>query len=138
MIRLLMTAALILSLSLTAAGCGAGRDASATAHRWRDGDHTAQVQRDLARGGSYYADGAGRVNGRRAHSADGRRTSLGEGLRSAGEDLRSAGEDLARGAGDAARSVGDAAEDALDGLTGANAAPNASLNAGNSADPPVR
>ena len=151
MLRSIMTAALILSLSLTAAGCGANNDASTAAHRWNDGANNAQTQQNLARGGpldgrntdgTYYADGNGRVNGYRANSADGSRTSLGNGLTNAGEDL-------ARGAGAAARGVGDAVEDALDGMTGTtnnnnntsnnntNPAANSGINAGNSVNPPV-
>ena len=148
MLRSIMTAALILSLSLTAAGCGANNNASTAAHRWNDGANTAQTQQNLARGGpldgqntdgTYYADGNGRVNGYRANSADGSRTSLGNGLTNAGEDL-------ARGAGAAARGVGDAVEDALDGMTGTtnnnnrnntNTAANSGINAGNSVNPPV-
>lgn len=148
MLRSIMTAALILSLSLTAAGCGANNNASTAAHRWNDGANNAQTQQNLARGGpldgrntdgTYYADGNGRVNGYRANSADGSRTSLGSGLTNAGEDL-------ARGAGAAARGVGDAVEDALDGMTGTtnnnnrnntNTAANSGINAGNSVNPPV-
>lgn len=147
MLRSIMTAALILSLSLTAAGCGANNNASTAAHRWNDGVNNAQTQQNLARGGpldgrdtdgTYYADGNGRVNGYRADSADGSRTSLGSGLTNAGEDL-------ARGAGAAARGVGDAVEDALDGMTGTNnnnnnntnPAANSGINAGNSVNPPV-
>lgn len=147
MLRSIMTAALILSLSLTAAGCGANNNASTAAHRWNDGVNNAQTQQNLARGGpldgrdtdgTYYADGNGRVNGYRANSADGSRTSLGSGLTNAGEDL-------ARGAGAAARGVGDAVEDALDGMTGTNnnnnnntnPAANSGINAGNSVNPPV-
>lgn len=148
MLRSIMTAALILSLSLTAAGCGGNNNASTAAHRWNDGANNAQTQQNLARGGpldgrntdgTYYADGNGRVNGYRADSADGSRTSLGNGLTNAGEDL-------ARGAGDAARGVGDAVEDALDGMTGTtnnknrnntNPAANSGINAGNSVNPPV-
>ncbi len=153
MLRSIMTAALILSLSLTAAGCGANNNASTAAHRWNDGVNNAQTQQNLARGGpldgrntdgTYYADGNGRVNGYRANSADGSRTSLGNGLTNAGEDL-------ARGAGAAARGVGDAVEDALDGMTGTtnnnnrnnttrnntNTAANSGINAGNSVNPPV-
>ena len=147
MLRSIMTAALILSLSLTAAGCGANNNASTAAHRWNDGVNNAQTQQNLARGGpldgrdtdgTYYADGNGRVNGYRANSADGSRTSLGNGLTNAGEDL-------ARGAGAAARGVGDAVEDALDGMTGTNnnnnnntnPAANSGINAGNSVNPPV-
>ena len=151
MLRSIMTAALILSLSLTAAGCGANNNASTAAHRWNDGANNAQTQQNLARGGpldgrnsdgTYYADGNGRVNGYRANSADGSRTSLGNGLTNAGEDL-------ARGAGAAARGVGDAVEDALDGMTGTtnnnnntsnnntNPAANSGINAGNSVNPPV-
>ena len=148
MLRSIMTAALILSLSLTAAGCGANNNASTAAHRWNDGANNAQTQQNLARGGpldgrntdgTYYADGNGRVNGYRANSADGSRTSLGSGLTNAGEDL-------ARGAGAAARGVGDAMEDALDGMTGTtnnnnrnntNTAANSGINAGNSVNPPV-
>lgn len=151
MLRSIMTAALILSLSLTAAGCGANNDASTAAHRWNDGANNAQTQQNLARGGpldgrntdgTYYADGNGRVNGYRANSADGSRTSLGNGLTNAGEDL-------ARGAGAAAQGVGDAVEDALDGMTGTtnnnnntsnnntNPAANSGINAGNSVNPPV-
>ena len=147
-----MTAALILSLSLTAAGCGANNNASTAAHRWNDGANNAQTQQNLARGGpldgrntdgTYYADGNGRVNGYRANSADGSRTSLGNGLTNAGEDL-------ARGAGAAAQGVGDAVEDALDGMTGTtnnnnntsnnntNPAANSGINAGNSVNPPVK
>lgn len=147
MLRSIMTAALILSLSLTAAGCGANNNASTAAHRWNDGVNNTQTQQNLARGGpldgrdtdgTYYADGNGRVNGYRANSADGSRTSLGNGLTNAGEDL-------ARGAGAAARGVGDAVEDALDGMTGTNnnnnnntnPAANSGINAGNSVNPPV-
>ena len=147
MLRSIMTAALILSLSLTAAGCGANNNASTAAHRWNDGVNNAQTQQNLARGGpldgrnsdgTYYADGNGRVNGYRADSADGSRTSLGSGLTNAGEDL-------ARGAGAAAQGVGDAVEDALDGMTGTNnnnnnntnPAANSGINAGNSVNPPV-
>ena len=148
MLRSIMTAALILSLSLTAAGCGANNNASTAAHRWNDGANNAQTQQNLARGGpldgrntdgTYYADGNGRVNGYRANSADGSRTSLGSGLTNAGEDL-------VRGAGAAARGVGDAVEDALDGMTGTtnnnnrnntNTAANSGINAGNSVNPPV-
>ena len=148
MLRSIMTAALILSLSLTAAGFGANNNASTAAHRWNDGANNAQTQQNLARGGpldgrntdgTYYADGNGRVNGYRANSADGSRTSLGSGLTNAGEDL-------ARGAGAAARGVGDAVEDALDGMTGTtnnnnrnntNTAANSGINAGNSVNPPV-
>ena len=148
MLRSIMTAALILSLSLTAAGCGANNNASTAAHRWNDGANNAQTQQNLARGGpldgrntdgTYYADGNGRVNGYRANSADGSRTSLGSGLTNAGEDL-------ARGAGAAARGVGDAVEDALDGMTGTtnnnnrnntNTAANSGINEGNSVNPPV-
>ena len=151
MLRSIMTAALILSLSLTAAGCGANNNASTAAHRWNDGANNAQTQQNLARGGpldgrntdgTYYADGNGRVNGYRANSADGSRTSLGNGLTNAGEDL-------ARGAGAAAQGVGDAVEDALDGMTGTtnnnnntsnnNTTPaaNSGINAGNSVNPPV-
>ena len=148
MLRSIMTAALIMSLSLTAAGCGANNNASTAAHRWNDGANNAQTQQNLARGGpldgrntdgTYYADGNGRVNGYRANSADGSRTSLGSGLTNAGEDL-------ARGAGAAARGVGDAVEDALDGMTGTtnnnnrnntNTAANSGINAGNSVNPPV-
>ena len=154
MLRSIMTAALILSLSLTAAGCGANNNASTAAHRWNDGANNAQTQQNLARGGpldgrntdgTYYADGNGRVNGYRANSADGSRTSLGNGLTNAGEDL-------ARGARAAAQGVGDAVEDALDGMTGTNnnnntsnnttsnntnPAANSGINAGNSVNPPV-
>lgn len=149
MLRSIMTAALILSLSLTAAGCGANNNASTAAHRWNDGANNAQTQQNMARGtldgrngdGTYYADGNGRVNGYRAHSADGSRTSLGKGLANAGEDL-------ARGAGAAARGVGDAVEDTLDGMTGTTTNNNNRNNtnnnnnnntntAANSVNPPV-
>lgn len=118
MSRIIMTAALVLALGLTAAGCGANNNASTAAHRWSDGAYNAQTQQGLSRGvgqsnGSYYADRDGRVDGYNARSADGSRTSLGNGLTNAGEDL-------ARGAGAAARGVGDAVEDTLDGITGAN------------------
>lgn len=140
MLRTIMTAALILSLSLTVAGCGANNNASTAANRWNDGANNAQTQRNTARGstdnrttdGSYYADRTGRVDGYNTDSADGRRTNLGDGLTNpdnsmtnagngitnAGNGLANAGQDLARGAGNAARGVGDAVEDTLDGLTG--------------------
>ena len=140
MLRTIMTAALILSLSLTVAGCGANNNASTAANRWNDGANNAQTQRNTARGstdnrttdGSYYADRTGRVDGYNTDSADGRRTDLGDGLTNtdnsmtnagngitnAGNGLANAGQDLARGAGNAARGVGDAVEDTLDGLTG--------------------
>lgn len=140
MLRTIMTAALILSLSLTVAGCGANNNASTAANRWNDGANNAQTQRNTARGdadnrttdGGYYADGTGRVDGYNTDSADGSRTNLGNspanagngmtnagnGLANAGNDLANAGQDLARGAGNAARGVGDAVEDTLDGLTG--------------------
>ncbi|MDO4515790.1 MAG: hypothetical protein Q4C76_01460 [Bacillota bacterium] len=154
MSRIIMTAALVLALGLTATGCGANNNASTAAHRWNDGAYNAQTQQGLSRGvgqsdGSYYADRDGRVDGYHARSADGSRTGLGNGLTNAGEDL-------ARGAGAAARGVGDAVEDTLDGITGANnsAADNGSnngtannaaadtnagsgINAGNSVNPPI-
>lgn len=147
MSRIIMTAALVLALGLTAAGCGANNNASTAAHRWNDGAYNAQTQQGLSRGvgqsnGSYYADRDGRVDGYNARSADGSRTSLGNGLTNAGEDL-------ARGAGAAARGVGDAVEDTLDGITGTNNNANRSgtgntmtnngsgINAGNSVNPPI-
>ena len=59
MLRSIMTAALILSLSLTAAGCGANNNASTAAHRWNDGVNNAQTQQNLARGAGAAARGVG-------------------------------------------------------------------------------
>lgn len=118
MVRKLMTAALILTLGLTAAGCG-GTNTSTAAHRWNN-QNNALVQQNQARGplddrtsGSYYADGSGSVKGYHTEGYTGSST-----LTNTGRGLAGAGEDLARGAKDAARGVGDAVEDTLDGMTG--------------------
>ena len=118
MVRKLMTAALILTLGLTAAGCG-GTNTSTAAHRWNN-QNNALVQQNQARGpmddrtdGTYYADGSGSVNGYNTEGYTGSST-----LTTTGRGLANAGEDLARGAKDAARGVGDAVEDTLDGMTG--------------------
>lgn len=118
MVRKLMTAALILTLGLTAAGCG-GTNTSTAAHRWNN-QNNALVQQNEARGplddrtdGTYSADGSGRVNGYNTEGYTGSST-----LTTTGRGLANAGEDLTRGATDAARSVGDAVEDTLDGMTG--------------------
>lgn len=118
MVRKLMTAALILTLGLTAAGCS-GTNTSTAAHRWNN-QNNALVQQNQARGplddrtdGTYYADGSGSVNGYNTEGYTGSST-----LTTTGRGLANAGEDLARGAKDAARGVGDAVEDTLDGMTG--------------------
>lgn len=118
MVRKLMTAALILTLGLTAAGCG-GTNTSTAAHRWNT-QNNALVQQNEARGplddrtdGTYYADGSGSVNGYNTEGYTGSST-----LTNTGRGLANAGEDLAQGAKDAAQGVGDAVEDTLDGMTG--------------------
>ena len=104
-----ITAALLLAVALSAAGCGA-ENAGTSAYRWND----AQTQQDLARGtpedadGKYRADDRGRVDdfrkdGKSEHTED---------------DLRKAGEDLMQGARDAGQSIGRATEETLDGMTG--------------------
>ena len=105
----LITAALILAVALSAAGCGAG-NAGTAAYQWNG----TQSQQDLARGttedrdGAYHADGTGRVEGFRK---DGK-------AEHTEDDLKKAGEDLMQGARDAGESIGRAAENTLDGLTG--------------------
>lgn len=114
MLRTIMTAALLLALPLTAAGCGQGGTAA---------DHDSRTETHQT-DGVYQADDQGRVSG-----TDRDRTDL-------GEDLEQAGEDLTRDAKDAAKDAGDAAKGVLDGMTD-DPNENSSLNAGNSADPPV-
>ena len=107
--QIVITAALILAVSLSAAGCGAD-NAGTSAYRWNN----AQTQQDLARGtpeasdGRYHADDRGRVD-------DFRKDSKAEHTE---DDLKKAGEDLMNGARDAGKSIGKAAEETLDGLTG--------------------
>lgn len=118
MLRTIMTAALLLALPLTAAGCGQGGTSAAQSSR----EDTHQTD------GTYQADDQGRVSG-----SDQDKDKDGTDL---GDDLKKAGEDLTRDAKDAARDAGDAAKDVLDGVTD-DPNENSSLNAGNSSDPPV-
>ena len=103
-----ITAALILAIALSAAGCGTG-NAGTSAYQWNG----TQSQQELARGtekqdGTYHADKNGQVDGYRTDgSTDHTENSL-----------TKAGEDLTQGAKDAGESIGKAAEDTLDGLTG--------------------
>ena len=107
--KTLITAALILAVALSAAGCGA-ENAGTSAYRWNG----TQSQQDLSRGttedrdGAYHADKKGRVDGFRK---DGK-------AEHTEDDLKKAGEDLMNGAKDAGKSIGKAAEETLDGLTG--------------------
>ncbi|MBR2490273.1 MAG: hypothetical protein IKB65_02190 [Ruminiclostridium sp.] len=107
--KALISAALILAVALSAAGCGA-ENAGTSAYRWNG----TQSQQDLARGtpedhdGRYYADSKGRVDdfqkdGKAEHTED---------------DLKKAGEDLLKGTEDAGKSIGKATEEVLDGMTG--------------------
>ena len=148
MVRKLMTAALVLTLGLSLAACGAqnaGTAAKGMGTNAASQDWAIQRQRE-ARGpledsGSYKADTDGRVKGYDTDSADGKRSTVTGKLKQAGDDLadgagsalKDTGEatkDVAEGAGsaakkagdavkDAVRSVGDTAEDTLDGVTGA-------------------
>ena len=111
MVRKLTLAALVLTLGLTAAGCGSTAGAGAAASRWpetADG-RTIEYQNE-ARGplsdGYYSADEEGRVAG-----FDGRRT----GTDQIGQEVRKTGQDMLQGAKDAAKNAGDMAEDAIDG-----------------------
>lgn len=128
MVRKFMTAALILTLGLSAAGCGSQNagNAGTAAHRWRDNTSASQQwaiqHQNEARGtldyrgnGAYGADRDGRVDGYHARTTDGTRGRTGT---RAGEDLKKAGRDLGNAAKNAARGVGDAAEDTLDIATG--------------------
>lgn len=122
MLRTIMTAALLLALPLTTAGCGQGSTSAAQSSR----EDTHQTD------GTYQADDQGRVSGSendRDKDRDQDRSDL-------GDDLKKAGEDLTRDAKDAARDAGDAAKGVLDGVTD-DPNENSSLNAGNSSDPPV-
>ena len=107
--KTVITAALILAVALSAAGCGAD-NAGTSAYRWNN----AQTQQDLARGapeasdGRYHADDRGRVD-------DFRKDSKAEHTE---DDLKKAGEDLMQGAKDAGTSIGKATEETLDGMTG--------------------
>ena len=110
--RTLITAALILAIGLSAAGCGA-QNAGTAAYRWNS-QNSAESQQDLARGapeshtGAYHADEDGRVDDFR----EGHRSEHTE------DDLKKAGEDLMKGAEDAGKSIGKATEEVLDGMTG--------------------
>ena len=115
MARKLMTAALILTLALTAAGCGT-KNAGASARNWVDGyDRTYEATGD----GHYAADNPGQVKGYGAHSNDTGRD-VTDSLKNAGRDAangaKNAGRDVANGMKDAAQNIGDAAEDALDDM----------------------
>lgn len=121
MIRTVITAALVVVLGLSAAGCG-GTNAATSAHRWND----AQTQQRLARGdagernnAAYQAGDDGWVKGFRSDGS-GQTTQdqsrAGRAMTNAGRGLKDAGEDLAQGAKDAARGVGDAVEDTLDDM----------------------
>ena len=107
--KTLITAILILAVSLSAAGCGA-ENAGTSAYRWNN----AETQQNLARGapeerdGAYHADENGRVDGFRKNGT-GEHTE---------NDLKKAGEDLMKGAEDAGKSIGKATEEVLDGMTG--------------------
>ena len=103
----LTLAALVLAVGLSAAGCGTGAHAGASASGWdREAeDRTIQYQNE-SRGpltGGYYSAGEdGRVAGFDRDRDPGAQ----------------AGRDLVRGAKDAARNVGDMAEEAVDGASG--------------------
>lgn len=107
--KYLITAALILAVGLSAAGCGA-QNAGTAAYQWNG----TQAQQDLARGtpeertGTYHADEDGRVEDfQKDHSSE-----------HTENDLKKAGEDIMQGARDAGESIGKAAENTLDGMTG--------------------
>ena len=127
MVRKLMTAALILTLGLSVAGCG-NKDAGTAANRWAGtGTNAASqewaIQRETqARGpledsSTYHADRDGRVDGYHARTSDGTRGKVGEDLKDAGKDLGDAAKDAARGVGDAAEDTLDAAKDATKKVT---------------------
>lgn len=125
MARKLMTAALILTLAFTAAGCGT-KNAGASARNWVDGyDRTYE-----ASGNSRYtADSQGRVQGYDTPGSDAANDIKNAGrdavndAKNAGRDAanaaKNAGQDAANGMKNAARSIGDATEDALDDMTNA-------------------
>lgn len=115
MLRNVMTAALVLALGLTAAGCSSST-AGTSARDWTNQDRTLDAQnesRGPLRDGRYTADQDGRVRGYDA------RTNDSAARRNAAAQARQAGEDAVDGVKDAARSIGDAAEDALDDVTDA-------------------
>ncbi len=118
MARKLMTAALILTLALTAAGCGT-KNAGASARNWVDGyDRYYETTDD----GHYTADNQGRVQGYDARTNDTGRDvtdDIKNAGRDAANDAKNAGRDVANGMKNAARNIGDATEDTLDDMTNA-------------------
>lgn len=114
MARKLMTAALILTLAFTAAGCGT-KNAGASARSWVDGyDRTYEASGDSR----YTADNQGRVRGYDTPGSDAANDMKNAG-RDAANAAKNAGQDAANGMKNAARSIGDATEDALDDMTNA-------------------
>lgn len=128
MLRKVMTAALVLTLGLTAAGCSNSTAGTSARHWWDSKLDTANSRaidaqnesRGPVSGSRYAADREGRVQGYDARTND---TAAGRNAAAraeqAGQDMKNAGRDMANGVKNAARSVGDAAEDALDGMTNA-------------------
>ena len=119
MLRNVMTAALVLTLGLTAAGCS-NSTAGASARNWWDNtaaERRATDAQNESRGplnnSRYTADRDGRVRGYEAQTND---SAAG---RNAAAQAKQAGRDAVNGVKNAARSVGDAAEDALDDVTDA-------------------
>lgn len=136
MVRKLMTAALVLTLALTAAGCGTG-NAGTAANRWSGGMNDAATGNNAqdrrwqdeseTMDGAYSANEKGRVKGFEGYDpTDPRLTESGSDAlhkaktdaKKGTTDLKNAAKDMGDAAKNAAKSIGDTAEDALDDMTG--------------------
>lgn len=125
MVHKLLTAALVLTLCLSAVGCGSGTaqnyggmGTNAASQDWtKTQENESRGPIDDTSNTAYHADDDGRVDG---FGSDG--GTPGQDLNNAGRDIAQAGEDawngakdvgedLARGAENAGRAIGNAAED---------------------------
>lgn len=115
MVHKLITAALVLTLCLSAVGCGSrtaqnngGMGTNAASQNWsktQDGESRGPI--DGKNDSAYYAGENGKVDG---FGSDGK--TPGEDLNDAGRDLAQAGKDALNGAKDAGKDVAQGAKDA--------------------------
>lgn len=117
MVHKLITAALVLTLCLSAVGCGSrtaqnngGMGTNAASQNWsktQDGESRGPI--DGKNDSAYYAGENGKVDG---FGSDGK--TPGEDLNDAGRDLAQAGKDALNGAKDAGRDLANATGDVME------------------------
>jgi hypothetical protein len=126
MLRKLVSLGLLLTLALSAAGCGTnssgtsarGWNSTTSAAQNRTASYDAESRGPLS-DGAYSADKYGRVSGYDTDGSDAKTDSDAKSdLNQAGNDLKDATENIGSAAKNTARSIGDATEDALDRMTG--------------------